>query len=249
MLAVILLAMHVLLRIATGQALKWGLVARNVATLVDPPPTKREPVSPLTPDEARVFLEAIRGDRFEALFVAALALGLRLGEALGLGWNDIDFEKRTLAVRYALQRINKQLVRTDLKRDTSGRTLPLPDHTLAVLRAHRANQLEEKLKAGRNWQDSELVFTTYQGNPLDGRNVLRHFQNALNRAGLRHQRFHDLRHACASLLLAQGVSPKVVQTVLGHTDIRLTMNTYAHVMPSMQRDAADVMDAFLSGQK
>jgi integrase len=93
------------------------------------------------------------------------------------------------------------------------------------------------------------VFTTHQGNPLDGRNVLRHFQAALKRAKLRHQRFHDLRHACASLLLAQGVSPKVVQTVLGHTDIRLTMNTYAHVMPAMQREAADVMDDILSGRK
>jgi len=153
-----------------------GWSCEVVATLVDPPPTKRVPISPLTPDEARDFLEGIKGDRFEALFAAALALGLRLGEALGLGWNDIDFEKRTLAVRYALQRIDKQLVRTDLKRDTSGRILPLPDHTLAVLQAHRANQLEEKLKAGRNWQDSELVFTTHKGNPLDGRNVLRHFQ-------------------------------------------------------------------------
>jgi integrase len=109
-------------------------------------------------------------------------------------------------VAFALQRIDKLLDRTTLKSDTSGRTLPLPASTVAVLRAHRANQLAEKLRVGEHWRESRLVFTTQRGTPLDGRNVLRHFQKALKSANLRHQRFLDLRYGCASLVLAQGES-------------------------------------------
>ncbi len=225
------------------------MVARNVATLVDPARHKHQSINPLTPEEARKFLDKIKGNRLEALFSVALAMGLRQGEALGLCWEDVDFEARTLRVEPGLQRLDKKLQLTDLKSDSRRRTLPLPETIVTALRAHRIRQLEEKMLAGDHWQEFGRVFTTTIGTPLDARNVLRKFHKALEDAGLRPQRFHDLRHAAASLLLAQGVPPKTVQEILSHSDIRLTMNTYAHVMPAMKRDAADLMDAILASQK
>lgn len=122
-----------------------------------------------------------------------------------------------------------------------------------ALQAHRIRQLQERLVAGFRWQEWGLVFTTRLGTPLDGVKVTRWFQAKLSGAderrvaGLPHLRFHDLRHSAASLLLAQGVHPRVVMELLGHSDIRLTMNTYSHVIPQLSRDAADKMGAALWG--
>ncbi|HEY8602181.1 MAG TPA: site-specific integrase [Thermomicrobiales bacterium] len=237
------------LRNALNQALRWGLVTRNAAALVGPTRYQRPEVQPFTPEEARAFLVAVSGDRLEALYTVALALGLRQGEALGLHWGDIDFSSGSIRVQRQLQRVKSVLTFRELKTARSRRTLPLPASLAATLKSHRMRQLEERLLLGARWGDSDLVFTSTVGTPLDSRSVLRRFQDIVQRAGLPHQRFHDLRHACASLLLAQGVPPRVVMETLGHSQISLTMNTYAHVMPVMQRDAADLMDTFLMGSK
>lgn len=237
-----------ILRVALAAALKWGLVARNVAALVDPPTHRKITIAPLTPEEARTFLDALKGDRLEALLSVAIAMGLRQAEALGLRWSDIDWQARVIKVENQLQRVEKfgKLTLVPLKSDSSRRVLPMPETIVAALRTHRTRQLEERMLAGEKWQDSGLVFTTSRGTAMDARNVLRKFHAIRERAGLRHQRYHDLRHCAASLLLAQGVPAKTVQEILGHSDIRLTMNTYVHVMPAMKRDAADLMDAILS---
>src|SRR6266545_6727274 len=160
----------------------------------------------------------------------ALAVGLRQGEALGLAWNDIDLDGGTLTVRKTLQRIDESFVLVEPKTVRSRRTIALPSVAVNVLRTHRARQMEERLMAGSLWEDDwGLVFTTATGRPLHGTNVTRTFQQLLAKAGLRRQRFHDLRHSCASLLLAQGVHPRVVMETLGHSQIALTMNTYSHV--------------------
>lgn len=234
------------LRRALGQALKWGLVSRNVATLVDPPRSERPEVHPFDPDEARRFLAAVRGDRLEALYAAALALGLRQGEALGLRWDDVDLARRTLSIRMALQRIEGRLQLVEPKTKLSRRAVHLPSAPVRALEEHRARQLEERLRAGERWEENGLVFTTPVGRPLDASSVTHRFQRIVAAAGLRRQRFHDLRHACASLLLAQGVSPRVVMEVLGHSQISLTLNTYSHVIPALQREAADRMDSVIS---
>jgi len=238
--------LYAVLRRALGQALKWGLVARNVATLVNPPSVRRPEVQPLTPDEARQLLDAIDGDRMAALYSVALALGVRQGEALGLRWEDVDLEAATLTIRKAMQRVHGKLELVDPKTTKSRRTVALPHVAVDALRAHRVRQLEERLLAGSRWHDEGLVFSTTIGTPLDGRNVTRHFQKLLLGAGLPRQRFHDLRHTCASLLLAQGVHPRVVMETLGHSQIKLTMDTYSHVIPQLQREAAGQMDALLS---
>ncbi|HSH77958.1 MAG TPA: site-specific integrase [Herpetosiphonaceae bacterium] len=237
------------LRNALNQALRWGLVTRNVAALVDPPHYQPPEVQPFTPEEAQAFLVAAKGDRLEALYTVVLAVGLREGEALGLRWEDVDLTKGLIRVRKQVQRIDGKLQLKDIKtaKRKRSRTVSLPPVLLAALRSHRTRQLEERLLAGGRWRDWDLVFPSTIGTPLDARNVLRRFQKLVATAGLPHQRFHDLRHCCASLLLAQGVPPRVVMEILGHSDIRLTMNTYAHVMPVLQREAADLMEAFLTG--
>ena len=237
------------LRRALGQAHKWGLVSRNVAALVDPPKATRTEVKPLTPVQARLFLDAIDGDRFEALYHVALALGMRQGEILGLTWSNVDLSSGTLRVKQALQKIDGKWQLVEPKTNRSRRTLPIPKIVLDKLREHRTRQKRDRLKAGDRWQDWELVFTTGIGTPLDGVNVNKHFQRTLAALGLPKQRFHDLRHACATFLLSQGLSPRVVMETLGHSQISVTMDTYSHVMPELQQEAADRMNELLGGSK
>lgn len=237
------LHIRAVLRRALGQALKWGLVRRNVATLIDPPRAHRVEIRPLTPEQGRALLEAARGDRLEALYRVALSLGLRLGEALGLRWVDIDLEAGTLRVAQALQRVGGRLSFTEPKSAQSRRRLPLPEALARALTVHRARQRAERLRAGAAWHEHGLVFASTVGTPLEPRNVTRSFKALLTRAGLPDVRFHDLRHSCASLLAAQGHHPRLIMETLGHSQISLTMNTYAHVFPEAQRAAAATMDA------
>lgn len=235
------------LRGALGQAERTDLVGRNVARLARPPRIPRRRVSPLSVEEVRTFLATITGDRLEALYLVALGVGLRQGEILGLRWSDLDLECGTLTVRHALARIEGRLVLVEPKSATSRRVVPLPGFVRDALVAHRAYQATERLPLRPAPPDpfADLVFVTTHGTPLDGITITRRFQRLLADAGLPRQRFHDLRHACASLLLAQGVPARVVMETLGHSEISLTLNTYSHVMPSVGREAADRMDQLL----
>jgi integrase len=236
------------LRRALGQALKWGLVARNTAALTDPPRMQRAEVQPFSPEQARAFLAAVQGDRLEALYTVAVALGLRSGEARGLRWEDLDLDGATLRVRYALQKIDKEFQLVEPKTVRSRRTIDLPPVAVASLRRHKARQNEDRLRAGEAWQDWGLVFTTSIGTPLDATNVGHYFHRIIKRAELPRIRFHDLRHTAASLLLAQGVHPRLVMEILGHSQIALTMNTYSHVMPTLRKEVAVQMEAILTAE-
>ncbi len=233
------------LRQALGHAERTELVGRNVARLALPPRVPRREVHPLSPEEARTFLAAISGDRFEALYLLALGCGLRQGEILGLAWSDLDLDGGTVRVRQALQRVEGRFALVEPKSATSRRIVALPAIVRAGLLAHRERAAQEG--PGRAVPDAfaELVFTTTVGTPIDGISVTRRFQRILKNAGLPHQRFHDLRHACASLLLSQGVPARVVMETLGHSQISLTLNTYSHVIPALGREAAERMDAVL----
>jgi integrase len=245
------LYIRAVLRRALGQALKWGLVAQNVATLVDPPKPVRHEPNFLTGEQARRFLAANEGDRLEALYAVAVALGLRQAEILGLRWQDVDFEAGTLAVRRQLQRLNGRLQLVDLKTRQSHRTVAVPASVMEKLRAHRARQAAERAALGPYWRGSsdEYVFTSTVGTPLEPRNVVRSFKAVLANAGLPDMRFHDLRHTCASLLLAQGVSAREIMETLGHSQITMTLNTYTHIAPDARRRVADAMDSALGGEE
>jgi integrase len=235
------------LRAALSTAERWGLVARNVAKLVEPVQLRRVEVVPFTPEEAKRLLAVARGERLGALYTVALALGLRPGEALGLSWADVDLdiEHPRLRVRRALRRQDGQLVLSETKTPRSRRDIPIPPVCLRALREHRRRQLKERLGVGSAWSDSGLVFTTRIGTPLDHRNVARDFERLQAVAGVDRHRLYDCRHTAATLLLAQGVSARVVMEVLGHSTYRLTMDTYAHVIPTLLEDAADAMERAL----
>ncbi len=234
------------LRAALQRAVKQGLVTRNSAALADAPPVQRKPVRPISPEDARRLLAAISGHPLEALYVLALGTGLRQGEILGLRWEDLDLKEGTLAVRNALQRVDGHLVLVPPKSDRSVRSLPLPSVVLSAIRGHRERQLFEANGFGDDWNREGFVFITGTGRPLDGSNLTRQFHSLLLANGLPRMRFHDLRHACASFLLAAGESLRVVMEQLGHSQIGLTMNTYAHVMPQALEAAAEKMDRMLS---
>jgi integrase len=229
------------------QAAHWGLIARNPVRLVDGPHVTCKEIQPLDPDQARQRLSAIRGDRLEALYTVALALGLRRGEALGLKWDDVDFATSTLYVQRSLQRGDNRLELVDVKTKKSRRAIPLPLVALRSLQKHRQRQdLERQTATLANlWAETGLVFTNLTGGPMDPETATKSFQRVLKRGGLPHQRFHDLRHACASLLLAQGRDLKVIQDILGHSTITITADLYAHVMMGAKRQAAAQMDAML----
>jgi len=234
------------LRCALNVATRWGLIPRNVAALVEPPRIEKSEFQPFTPEEAQKFLAAIRGDRHESLYLVALASGLRQGEILGLRWEDIDLDSGTLVVRFALQRVNKKLRLVEPKTPKSRRVIKLPQVTITALQAHKINQEQERLAADKHWKETGLVFTTRVGTAVDARRLLTKFGKILSNAKLRHIRFHDLRHSCATLLLAQGVHPRIVMDLLGHSQISLTMNTYSHIIPAMQNEVAERMDEILT---
>jgi integrase len=236
------------LRSALAQALKWGLVARNAAALVDPPRIVRPTAYALKADESRALLEAARGQQFEAIYLLALTLGMRRGEILGLSWAEIDFENRILRVSQALQRLETGLSITEVKTERSRRSLAMPESVVRTLKTRRARQLEERLKGGSKWQETGLVFTNPNGGPLEPITLHRDYKRLLKAANLPvATRFHDLRHSAASLLLAEGVQLRVIMELLGHSSIALTANTYSHVMPAAMRDVAKKMDAIMGG--
>jgi integrase len=240
----------VVLRMALDRACKLDLVPRNVALLVDFPKVEHAEIRPYSAEEARRFLEAAKEHPLGSLFSAALAIGLRKGEALALQWPAIDFEHGTLPVRLTLQRIKMpgekkgRLILKEPKR-RSRRTLNLPHSILSGLLERRQRQEEQRIMGGSRWRDNGFVFTTGIGTPLEPRNLERAFSKILAAAKLPHVRIHDLRHTAATLLLIQGVHPRVVMELLGHSQIAITMNTYSHVVPALQKDAADQMEAIL----
>ncbi len=181
------------------------------------------------------------------MYVLSLTVGLRMGEALGLRWSDIDFDAKTLRVSRQLQRVRDGggLVFGEPK-NASRRTVDLPQRAVEALRSHRKRQIEEQLRAGTQWADSSLVFTTTIGTPLDAQNIVnRHFKPLLRRTGLPEIRWHDLRHTCFTILLTRGTHPKYVQHLAGHASIQLTLDRYSHWMPSMGRNTAEGMDEAL----
>lgn len=246
-------------RLALGalrQALKYavarGLVARNVATDVRAWGGRARRPRFLTTAEAARLLAAAEGDRRAVLYRVALILGLRQGELLGLRWANVDLDGARLTVCEQLQRrmpdegAGARLVLRGLKSDAGYRTLALPPALVALLRAHRAAQNQARLCHGRGWNEDDLVFVSRKGTPLDGAHLTVAFQRLVAKAGLPPMRFHDLRHSAASFLGADGVPVEVAKAILGHSDVRLTLNLYRHVQPEEYDRAAAAMERRLA---
>jgi integrase len=237
---------HSVLHRALNQALKWGLVTRNAASVVDRPKPNHREMKVWDADQVRTFLAVTEGTRFEALYYLAVTTGLREGELLGLFWSDLDWETGQLRVQRQLQRVRGQgLILRKPKTETGRRSVPLGLVALDKLRMHSERQEQERLFAGDRWQERGLIFASRIGAPLDRKSLVEEFKELLKKANLPEIRFHDLRHTAATLMLKQGVHPKVVQERLGHSSINMTLGIYSHVLPSMQEDVAEQLDALL----
>jgi integrase len=232
---------HSVLHRALKQAVRWRLLPFNLAADVDRPRGDKAEISPLTAAQAGALLKAARGNRLEALYVLAVTTGMRLGELLGLQWADVDLAGKAIMVQHSLQEIKGRLSLTEPKTARSRRRIDLPQVAVDALNRRRKLSLKESLAA------CEWVFPNASGGPWRRTHFhAQQFKPLLKRAELPDMRFHDLRHTSATLLLSQGVHPKVVQERLGHSQISVTLDTYSHVLPTMQREAAGKFDQLLS---
>jgi integrase len=238
---------HAVLRSILSEAAREQHIARNVASLVRAPKIEHVEVEPWTAQEASTFLDSSRDSQFAQLYVVALTLGLRRGEILGLRWADINPERTQLRVRQTAHRAGagQGITIGPTKTARSKRTLPLPEKTATALRARASIQQADLRAAGDGWVDTGLVFTTTLGTPIEPSNLRRTFDKDIATAGVRRIRFHDMRHTCASLLLAQGVQMRVVMEVLGHSNMAITSDIYSHVAPTTLRSASEAMNSAL----
>lgn len=241
---------HSILSRALKQAVKWKILLSNPADFVDLPKQVRKEMKSLTPEEARTFLQWCESNRFGLVFEVALISGMRPEEYLALQWPDLDFQRCTATVQRVIvwKRWVKGWYFAPPKTEKSRRTIPLPSYLMQKLQEHRKQQLQHKLKMGSEYKNEHnLVFTSEIGTPVSLRNLERRFfKPLLKNAGLPDIRLYDLRHSCATLLLAADENPKVVSERLGHSTVVLTLDTYSHVLPSMQKAATEKLESILS---
>jgi integrase len=234
---------HTTLRRALRDAVADGLVVRNVAAQARPPRARRVEMHTWAAGEVGTFLASVREDRLYAAWLLLATLGLRRGELLGLRWPDVDLASGRIAIRHTLVMVDGKPAMAEPKTAKGRRSLTLAPQVLEALRVHRTHQAAERLSWGADYTDSGLVVTTEDGRPMHPESLSGLFVRQARRVGLPQIRLHDLRHSVASILLAQGVHPKVVSEQLGHATIALTLDTYSHVIPSLQQEAAGVMAA------
>ena len=236
---------HRLLSEALSHAVKWGAVVRNVCAAVDPPrPEKKEMVALDTEGVDRLFASA-EGSRYRDVFLIALYTGLRRPEVLGLRWDYVDVERRRLHIVAGLHFLTGMgLVLLPTKTTRSRRPVSFTTEVVDELRQVRGAQIVQKAELGPAWQDLGFVFTRPDGRPLDPAKVTNGFAEVMKRAGLPGVRLHDLRHTHASLMLQAGVHAKVVSERLGHASVGITLDTYSHVLPGVQEEAAETFSNF-----
>lgn len=230
------------LSLALNNAVKWGYLSRNVCDLVTKPRVPKHEIAPLTLDQAQRFRQHIQGHRLEVLITMAVVTGMRRGELLSLRWSDIDFQRGILQVMHTVDRLTgHSYVEGEPKTASGMRSIRIPVFLLDMLRQHRAEQLKRKSQIN-NWEEKDLVFPNLRGGYLHPNHMGEAFRELLEQAELPLIRFHDLRHSAATILLSMGVNIKVIQELLGHSDIAITLRVYGHLLPSMQQEVVDRWD-------
>lgn len=231
---------HVLLKSALKQAVKDGILTHNVCDAIDPPRVPKREMPSLNEHQSAALLKALTGNPLRALYVLALTCGLRLGEILGLQWSDLDQREGRITIHRTFD--EKTFTTGEPKSERSRRTVELPVVARDALRSHQKRELSDGVKS------STWVFCDKEGRPLRGTHVIRDtLLKALKEAGLPKIRFHDLRHTAATLMLSRGVPLITVSKILGHASVGFTLQTYGHVLPSMEKDAVKKMDELFGG--
>jgi integrase len=229
---------HAVLRIALSQAVLWGMIPRNVAKLVRGPRHQPEERRPFTRDEQVAILTAARDEPTGLVVFLVHATGMRVSEALGQRWADIDLDRGLLRLRAQLDPLSSEL--KDLKSRSGRHWLPLPPVIVAMLREHRDRQREQRA-ATDHWEDRDLVITTRNGRPVNQRNMQRVWRRIIERADVEHRGIHHLRHTFGTTLAERGVHERVAQQLLGHADSRTTREIYTHVSERMMGEAVQAI--------
>ncbi|MFJ8452761.1 site-specific integrase [Bacillus paramycoides] len=228
------------------KAVNLELIPKNVVTNVELPHATRNEMKVWNIEEVKAFLKVSMDSRYYIAFHLAVTTGMRQGELLGLRWKDVDLERGTVHIKQTLSHDGKEFL-TGAKTTSSIRSITLLSDTVTALKKHEAIIMREKLKAGTDYVDHDLIICTCRGTVLSPRNLLRTFKGLIQKANLPNIRFHDLRHTHATSLLLEGINPKVVAERLGHSKVSVTLDTYSHVLPNMQKEAADKLNKTLFG--
>ena len=237
---------YVVFKKALSDAKKQNLLPVNPMEGVAKPQNHRPPRIPLTVDQVKTFLTSIPQGQFKSLITVLIYTGLRRGEILGLRWSDLDLEHGMVNIQQAMVDIHGQMTASTPKSRTASRSVALPPTVVKLLVEQKVVQDGHKAKLGDNYCDHNLVFASKLGTPLSPSRLRKQINSALSTAGLPHITIHDLRHTHATLLLLAGVHPKIVSERLGHRDINITLNTYSHVLPGMQKRAAQAVEKILA---
>ncbi|MFC0188196.1 tyrosine-type recombinase/integrase [Fictibacillus aquaticus] len=242
--------MHTFLVTAMEMAVTWELLPNNPARRAKPPKQQQHTISVWSHEESEMFLQHAKGvSSYYLIFLVALYTGMRKGEILGLRWDDIDFEAKTIYVNQSLTYSLKELRISEPKTKSSKRAILTPVHVLQELKKHRLRQKEIKLKLGTGYDNAlaeKYVFTTSKGNFIYPQVLNKALVKLCKELELSPIRFHDLRHTHATMLLSLGVNPKIVSERLGHTSIVITLDTYSHVLPAMQEEMVTNLETAIS---
>jgi integrase len=225
-------------------AVKMEMLNRNPAQGLELPRKKRSGLTIWTKEEVNRFLSVAKKESvYYPIYYLAITTGMRRGEILGLKWQDIDFEQGVINIQRSWTTTGKEAILTDTKTNFSARSINISKNVIEILKAHRKKQEEHLKLLGIK---TDFVFVNRNGNLIRHNNLWRSFKTMQEKAGVPLIRFHDLRHIHASILLQKGVHPKIVSERLGHSSIKITLDIYSHLVPGMQKQAADAIDDFLA---
>lgn len=239
---------HTMLVNALELAVKFDLIIKNVAKLVNPPKETKAEMKVWDVDEVLTFLEVAKESHLYMVYLIAINTGMRQGEILGLSWDGVNLDEGIISVKQTLSNDGKTLKQAT-KTAAGMRTIAIPDELVTALKRHKLEQKKHRLQLGQLYTDLNLVNTTEFSTQINPSNLRRNFNIFIQKAGLKRIRFHDLRHTHATLLLKQGVHPKIVSERLGHADTRMTLDRYSHLLPNMQKETAQKFGEMLFGQK
>lgn len=242
--------LHGMIHKALENAVRWQIVARNISQLVELPRVEKKETAVLTREQVQQLVETAKDHELYIPVLLAVTTGMRYAEIFGLAWKNIDLEKRIINIRQQIVRTKGEYQLTEPKTKSSERLISLSESLVAPLRKHKAEQGQKKWHYGKGFNKDDLVCCRPEdGQPYSATPVRRKFRNLLEKAELPDIRIHDLRHTVATLLLEQGVHPKVVSELLGHSNIGITLDRYSHVSMTMQKEAVDSLESVIFSSK
>jgi integrase len=241
--------MHEMVRLLLRVAFKWEILHKDISSMLEPPRVPKKEMKVWTIKQVNDFLKWTKHSRYHPIYFLAAWTGMRKGEILGLSWDDINFDEKTISIKKTLYRVKGEALLHEPKTKNSIRTIYMDDDIIRVLKMQKVKQNLERLRYGGVYKEHNMVFAQETGDYVNSQGVNGLFTRYINQSGLPRIRFHDLRHTHATILLSMGVNPKIVAERLGHSSVQITLDVYSHVMPSMKKDLSEQFSkAMKSGQ-